>query len=113
MKSIRNILVAIMALVWVNTSYAQTPATTKTDVIKVSGNCESCKARIEKALKVDGISKTVWNVETKQLTVTYNSAKFTNLDIQKRVAAVGHDTEKIKAEDKVYNSLPGCCKYRQ
>jgi Cu(I)/Ag(I) efflux system membrane fusion protein len=28
------------------------------------------------------------------------------------VAKAGHDTEKYKATDKVYNDLPGCCKYR-
>jgi Cu(I)/Ag(I) efflux system membrane fusion protein len=33
--------------------------------------------------------------------------------IQKAIANAGHDTEKIKAEDKVYNTLPECCKYRK
>jgi hypothetical protein len=29
------------------------------------------------------------------------------------VAMVGHDTEKVKASNVVYESLPDCCKYRQ
>jgi hypothetical protein len=33
--------------------------------------------------------------------------------LHKRVAAVGHDTEKFKAPDSVYASLPKCCLYRE
>ncbi len=83
----------------------------KTDTIKVSGECGMCKNRIQKALKIEGVSSAVWDTETKLLIVTYNSKKITNEQIQKKVAAVGHDTEKYKAETAVYNKLPGCCKY--
>ena len=31
--------------------------------------------------------------------------------LEKKLASVGHDTEKYKAENKVYDGLPGCCKY--
>ncbi len=87
-------------------------AVTKTEMIKVDGNCEICKARIEKAAKVDGVTKADWNVKTKMLTLVYNPAKVTSDKVQKAIAAVGHDTPKYKADNKVYNSLPGCCKYR-
>jgi len=84
----------------------------KTDTVKVYGKCEMCKARIEKAaLAVDGVKKADWNVDTKILTVTYNGDKTSLDDIQKKIAAVGHDTEKIAAEDAVYKKLPGCCRY--
>lgn len=33
--------------------------------------------------------------------------------IHEKIASVGHDTEKVKATDKAYNSLPGCCKYER
>ena len=36
-----------------------------------------------------------------------------NHKIQKAVAKVGHDTDMHKAEDKVYNALPGCCLYER
>lgn len=85
----------------------------KTDTIKVSGECGMCKSRIQKALKLEGISSAIWDTETKLLTVTYSSDKLSNDDIQKKVAAVGHDTEKYKAVDVVYNKLPGCCKYER
>ena len=36
-----------------------------------------------------------------------------NLDqIHKAIARVGHDTDLVKATQKVYNKLHGCCKYR-
>jgi copper chaperone CopZ len=85
---------------------------TKTESIKVSGNCDMCKARIEKAAKIDGVSKAEWNKDTKILAVTFDPAK-TNTDaISKKVAAAGHDTEKVKAEATAYDKLPSCCKYR-
>ena len=86
----------------------------KTDSVKVHGNCEMCKNRIEKAVsKMEGVSKADWNVDTKVLTVTYDTHN-TNMDeIQKSIAAVGHDTEKSTADDAVYNKLPGCCKYER
>jgi copper chaperone CopZ len=72
-----------------------------------------CKARIEKAVKIDGVSKANWNTKTKILTIVYDAKKLKSEDIQKKVAAAGHDTEKVKADSKTYNSLPGCCQYRE
>ena len=36
-----------------------------------------------------------------------------NETIQKAITHSGHDTEKTKADDKTYNELPACCKYRK
>lgn len=79
---------------------------------KVMGECDMCKSRIEKAaLSVTGVKSATWNKETKMLQVDLKEG--TNIeDVQKAVANVGHDTEKFKADDKTYKSLPGCCKYR-
>ena len=84
---------------------------TKTETIKVWGNCGMCKARIEKTAKVDGVSKALWDAKTQILTLTYDPSKVKTDDIQKKIAAVGHDTEMFKADDKAYDALPGCCKY--
>lgn len=80
----------------------------------VSGNCEMCKDRIEKAAKsVQGVSSANWDVETKKIHVEYSNT-LTGLDaIHKIIAKAGHDTEKIKADNNVYKSLPECCKYRK
>lgn len=117
MKTYSIIVVASLIFMIATTSSAQTSTgtkkgTLKTETIKVGGSCESCKARIEKAAKVDGVSEAEWNIETKLLSLVYDTSKVSNDQVQKKIAAVGHDTEKYKADDKTYNSLPGCCKYR-
>jgi outer membrane receptor for ferrienterochelin and colicins len=84
-----------------------------TITFKVFGNCEMCKERIEKASKGKGIIKTNWDIDTKLLTLSVNGSIF-NLDkIHHRVAEAGHDTEKEKASDVIYNGLPECCHYRK
>ena len=40
-------------------------------------------------------------------------AQTSNDDIRNKVAAVGHDTEKYQADDKVYERLLGCCHYER
>ena len=86
----------------------------KTETVKVYGNCGMCKTRIEKAAKsVDGVSKAKWDQKAKELTVTYDPA-ITNLeDIEREIAAVGHDTQDVKAKDETYNALHSCCKYER
>ena len=111
MKTVKLFLAAFLMAMVCSNVLAGAPVT-KSETLKVQGNCGMCKSRIEKAVKVDGVSKAEWNADTKILAVTYDPAK-TNLDeIGKKVAAVGHDNEKAKADDKTYKSLPMCCKYR-
>jgi len=88
------------------------PAEKKTETVKVYGNCGMCKTRIEKAAKsVDGVSKAKWDQKAKELTVTFDPA-ITNIeDIEKEIAAIGHDTEDVRAKDETYNELHSCCKY--
>lgn len=117
MKTIKIIIAAVFAVTMSVNSFAQTHDHSKmvatiTDSIKVSGNCDMCKTRIEKAAKIDGVSKVEWNQKTKVLTLVYDPAKVKNEDVQKKIASVGYDTPKFKADDKTYNNLPGCCKYR-
>lgn len=111
MNSFRFLLTAGMVIIS-STLFAQ-QTTQQTDTIKVYGECGMCKSRIQKALKVEGVSQANWNPESKQLMVTYNPAVITHDEIQKKVTAVGHDTEKYRAEDAVYEKLPGCCHYER
>jgi len=84
----------------------------KTEKFKVYGNCGMCQSRIEKAAKsVDGVSSADWDKETKILEITFDDSK-TDVDkIDLAIADVGHDTDKHRAKDKVYEELPGCCHY--
>ena len=116
MKTIKLFALMLFAIVLSLCASAQMNmqhSATKTETIKVAGKCETCKSRIEKAAMTDGVIKADWNIETQLLKVTYYPSMISNTEIQKKIAAVGHDTEKIKANDKVYASLPGCCKYKR
>jgi periplasmic mercuric ion binding protein len=102
------IVVFIFLLALVMTVFAEN----KTEKFKVKGNCGMCEKRIEKAaLDVEGVSQADWNKETKELTVVLNGSKTSADKVHKAVAAVGHDTDKVKAKDEVYNKLHSCCKY--
>jgi Cu(I)/Ag(I) efflux system membrane fusion protein len=81
---------------------------------RVEGNCEMCKERIETAAKsVQSVESADWNVETKQLHISFNNS-LTKINVVKKVIAeAGHDNDKYRASDEVYNKLPECCLYRQ
>jgi Cu(I)/Ag(I) efflux system membrane fusion protein len=81
---------------------------------KVSGLCEMCKDRIEKAaLSVIGVSKAFWDVNKKEASIDFDNTITDLITIQKAIAEAGHDTEPFKADDKTYNALPECCLYRK
>jgi mercuric ion binding protein len=86
--------------------------TVKEAEFKVFGNCNQCKTRIEKSMKISEVKKAKWDTKSKMLKVAYLSDKISLDSLEQRVASVGHDTEKFKAADSVYAELPGCCLYR-
>ena len=81
--------------------------------IKVWGNCEMCKKRIENAAISAGAITATWDEESKLLAVKYDGAKSSNKKIQEKVAAAGHDTQDAIANDNEYKKLPGCCQYER
>jgi Cu(I)/Ag(I) efflux system membrane fusion protein len=73
-----------------------------------------CKERIETAAKsVHGVESADWNIETKKLHVGYDKSHSNIDDVKKAIAAAGHDNDKYRATDDVYNKLPECCLYRK
>jgi len=84
-----------------------------TESFKVSGNCGMCKTRIEKTVKAEGATSASWDSKTQTLTVTFDPSKTNKEALSKKIASVGHDTEKYKSPDDVYASLPGCCHYER
>jgi copper chaperone CopZ len=81
---------------------------------KVFGACGMCKNRIETAAKsVDGVNTANWNSENKMLAIEYETGKVNLDDIHKKIAEAGHDTEKVRAKDEVYQGLPACCHYER
>jgi membrane-bound lytic murein transglycosylase B len=117
MKSTRYIIAIGIAFLSGMFTLAQTQDPSKAEAaqtitFKVKGNCEMCKSRIEKAAKVNGVGKAIWDQKTKDLSLVYYPSVVTVDAVQKKIAAAGHDTEKFRADDKAYNALPACCHYR-
>ena len=82
------------------------------DMFTVSGNCEMCKSRIEKAAKsVKGVISANWDVNAKVIHLDFDSKVTSKGDISKAIAKVGHDTELDKASKAAYDGLPSCCLY--
>jgi len=88
------------------------PGSARTN-FKVWGNCNMCKETIEGSLKIDGISKVDWSPQTKEMIVSYDTAKISIDQIQKNITSVGYDTEKYKGDDIKYSKLPKCCQYKR
>lgn len=82
------------------------------DMLKVSGNCEMCKSRIEKAAKsVNGVISANWDVDAKVIHLDFDATVASKAKISKAIANVGHDTELDKAPKAIYDDLPSCCLY--
>ena len=118
MKIIKFFSITIIALIFSISAIAQRPnqhqkSNVKTESFKVAGRCDICRAQIEKAVKVEGVTKAEWDDKKQLLTVTYIPSMVKIDDLQKKIAAVGHDTEKYKADDETYYKLPICCQYKR
>ncbi len=118
MQNIKSLCAIIIAFITFHAVNAQSQketlnSHTKTEKIKVYGECVMCQKRIEKAaLSVDGVQSANWDEDTKSLLVKYDILKKDEIDnVQKKIASIGHDTEKYKATDAAYQSLPDCCHY--
>ncbi|MDA3884643.1 MAG: heavy-metal-associated domain-containing protein [Candidatus Delongbacteria bacterium] len=80
----------------------------------VGGACGMCEDRIEDTVeKIKGVKSVDYDLETQIVKIDFDKKIVKLEDIKKAIASKGHDTEDFKADDKVYNALPGCCKYRK
>jgi hypothetical protein len=112
MKTLNIYAALLFSIFAVSFSFAQKTTVLNTkENIKVWGNCESCKKRIENAAKSAGAATADWSEESKILALSYDGSKTSSEKIQKAIAASGHDTQNFKGDDKAYNKLPSCCKY--
>lgn len=100
---------AIAAVLFVGSLFAQEPIVETT--FWVRGNCPTCEKRIEKTLgKIDGVQETSWDLESGDVTVTFDSTQTNQETMEKAVAAVGHATKKHEADEDAHDKLPKCCR---
>ena len=82
--------------------------------ISVNGNCEMCKKRIEKAAySIKGVKSATWHQDHHDMHLIIDENKCSIDDVHAAVAEAGHDTNKVKAKDEVYEELHGCCQYER
>lgn len=105
------IKIMVAAVMLLSTSINAQIKNTKTEMVKVYGNCGMCKTTIEKAGNIKKIAKVDWNQEKQMATLTYDASATTQDEILKRIALAGYDSDKFLAPDDVYNNLHGCCQY--
>ena len=78
--------------------------------IKTDAVCGECKARIEgNVVKLKGVKNAILNLETKVLTVTYNSDKVDAAAIKKAVTDTGYSADDVAGDANTRSSLPHCC----
>lgn len=73
--------------------------------------CESCSARLEKALyELKGIKRV--DIDDKMMTikVAYNKEKASIGDIRNTIAASGYDADDVKAPAEALAGLDACCR---
>ena len=116
MKTQKLFLSTLFLFGLILTSFAQkgNPAPgTKTESIKVWGNCGMCKKKIEQAAYSKSVTSASWNEDTKVLLIKYGFGVTSGDEVQQAIAKAGYDTQDFKGEDKAYNNLDHCCQYER
>lgn len=110
-KSFFNLfLTTIVVFAFTGTVFSQDKKV-ETIKIKTSAVCGMCKDRLEGGLAFEkGIKDVVLDVETKELTIKYNTKSTTPDEIRKKVSKLGYDADDVPADKKAYEKLPACCK---
>lgn len=111
MNAIKIFVLVLISTFTLQNSYAQAPV--KKEKFEVNGNCGMCKRKIEASAKAAGALSANWNMETKNLNVSFNPSATNLVKIQESIARSGYDTRDFQASDSAYNSLEECCQYER
>ena len=110
MKIFRNLSLALVMFFATLNAQAQN-GNEKTVQIKTSAVCGMCKKSLEKAMAYEkGVKKSTLDVDSKMLTVTYDSKKTNEDKIRKAVNETGYDADEKPATPRAYNKLDDCCR---
>lgn len=111
MKSIVRLLsIAILMMMFSSPSWAQRRNTAEVE-IKTSAQCPMCKESIERTLTFErGVRNALLDMETKKVTVRYNSRRTGPDKLRKAITSLGYDADHMEGDARAYADLPGCCK---
>lgn len=83
---------------------------TETITILTDAECGHCKERIEgNVLKLKGVKSASLDLDTKILTVTFNTDKVQASTIKQTVVDSGYSANDVPGNEKTRTSLPYCC----
>ena len=85
----------------------------KTETFKVWGNCDKCKKTIEEASTINGVLEKNWDVESKLMTVKFDTTKTNLHTIEQMIAKAGYDNDMYYGDDYAYGKLDECCQYER
>ncbi len=92
------------------TAYSQ-GSKIETIQIKTSAMCKQCKDRIENGMAYEkGVKDVVLDVETKVVTIRYNTKSTTPEILRKKIFRLGYDADEVPCDKAAYDKLPPCCK---
>lgn len=107
MKHGLSILITVCALLGLSSC---TDSKVVEKKIWVRGNCDMCQERIETNVKlINGVKAAHWDVNTKLLSVKYDSTLANELAVETICANVGHATKAHIGNPKAIQELPECC----
>lgn len=76
-------------------------------IIQTSGDCHSCKEKIEKGLAFEkGIKDVEYDIETSKVMVVYNTTKTNPDKIRLFINSLGYDADDCKAEKETHSHHP-------
>lgn len=108
MKNIRISIIVLLAFLF---SALEGIAQVDTVKIATSSLCGTCKKKIEHDLSFEkGVKKSEVDIDTKVVTVIYDSKKTNPDKIRMAITKSGYDADSLKADPKAFNRLPDCCK---
>ncbi len=78
--------------------------------IETSAICGMCKTRLESELGfLRGLKSAALNLDSKLLTVVYNSKKLSPAAIRSKISSLGYRADSVAANPKAFEALPACC----
>lgn len=79
--------------------------------VQTTAECGDCKERLENMLNyTKGVKYAELDLESKKVTVKFDTSKISLLEIKTKIAALGYDADDVKADEKAFKALPECCK---
>jgi len=107
---LQAILLLTIALLFSGNSMAQQKKN-QTIEIQSSVVCGMCEKRVIENMAFEkGVKKIKVDLETKIVTITFNTEKTDKEKLKKALTKIGYDADELAANEKAYQKLPPCCK---